>query len=70
MKANNDIRKAAKDSGIYLWQIAEKYGCNDGNFTRKLRFELSQPEKDRILAIIEQLKTNDLIQGGSLDENG
>lgn len=52
---NLDIRKAAKEANIYLWQIAEALGINDGNFSRKLRRELSDDEKRKIFAIIMQL---------------
>lgn len=34
--ANKEIREAAKRAGICLWQVAEKIGVNDGNFSRKL----------------------------------
>ena len=53
--SNQEIRRAAKDSGVKLWQIAEEYGVNDGNFSRKLRKELSPEEKSRILSIIKKL---------------
>lgn len=52
---NKEIRVAAKNAGICLWEIAEAYGINDGNFSRKLRKELPQEEKDKILAIIDKL---------------
>ena len=53
--ANKDIRDAAKRAGICLWQVAEKIGVNDGNFSRKLRKELPQQEKEHILRIIDTL---------------
>lgn len=53
--ANRCIREAAKKAGILLWQIAERYGINDGNFSRKLRKELPQDERDKILGIINEL---------------
>lgn len=53
--ANVQIREAAKASGIRLWQVAERYGLSDGNFSRKLRRELPQQERDKILGIINQL---------------
>ena len=53
---NYDIKEAAKIAGIKLWQIADKLGINDGNFSRKLRKELSQEEKQRILDIIAELQ--------------
>lgn len=52
---NNDIRKAAKIAGVFLWQVAAELGMNDGNFSRKLRKELPAAEKEKIFAIIEQL---------------
>lgn len=58
---NEEIRQAAKGAGVRLWQIAEKYGLNDGNFSRKLRRELPQHEKEKILGIIKDLKAE---QGG------
>lgn len=53
-KANTDIREAAKQAGVRLWQISDKLGINDGNFSRKLRKELSAEEKAKIYAIIAQ----------------
>lgn len=53
--SNKDIREAAKEAGVFLWQIAAEYGVNDGNFSRKLRKELPAAEKDKILEIISRL---------------
>ena len=55
MRANVDIREAAKKASVYLWEVAAEYGMNDGNFSRKLRKELPQEEKQRILDIIDRL---------------
>lgn len=56
---NLDIRKVAEQSNVKLWQIADYLGITDGNFSRKLRRELPEEEKQKILAIIEQIATND-----------
>lgn len=53
--ANMEIRNAAKNMGVCLWQIAERIGMNDGNFSRKLRRELPPQERDQILGIIKDL---------------
>lgn len=53
--ANQDIRRTAAGAGVKLWQIAEELGIADCNFSRKLRKELPQEEKDRIFSIIERL---------------
>lgn len=52
---NLEIRNAVKGAGLNLWQVAYELGINDGNFSRKLRHELPQEEKEKILAIIDRL---------------
>lgn len=52
---NKEIRIAAKNAGVRLWEVAAAYGVNDSNFSRKLRQELPQQEKEKILAIIDRL---------------
>ena len=52
---NQDIRSAATAAGVKLWQIADNLGLADFNFSRKLRKELPQEEKEKIFSIIERL---------------
>ena len=52
---NEDIKSAAKRNGVKLWQIAARLNINDGNFSRKLRKELSESERERIFQIIDAL---------------
>ena len=54
---NSDIRKLAEQSDVKLWRIAERLGITDGNFSRKLRKELSSEEKQKIMTIINELAT-------------
>lgn len=54
---NTDIRQAAKAAGIRLYQIAAEIGLNDGNFSRRLRRELPDAEKQKIFEIIDQLSS-------------
>lgn len=51
-----EVRQLAKENGVFLWQIAEKLGINDGNFSRKLRKPLSDADTAKILGIIDRLK--------------
>lgn len=53
---NLDIRKAIKDNDFKYWQVANKLGITDGNFSRLLRIELQEIEKVRILNAINDLK--------------
>ena len=55
MLANQVIREQAKARGVRLWEIADKLGINDGNFSRKLRRELPEEEREKVLGIIEKL---------------
>ncbi|MDU5081236.1 hypothetical protein [uncultured Tissierella sp.] len=57
MKKNLDVRKAIEDSNIKYWQVAERLGIQDGNFSRRLRRELPRSEKERIFKAIEEVKT-------------
>lgn len=52
---NLDIRNYAKLNEVKLWEIAEKLGLNDGNFSRKLRTEFSTEKKAEIFEIVEQI---------------
>lgn len=56
---NQDIRNEITKAGLKLWQIAEKLGINDGNFSRMLRQELSTEKKEEIRGIIKKLKEGD-----------
>lgn len=53
---NIDIREKAKSENVFLYEIAHKLNINDGNLSRKLRFELPEEEKQKIFAIIEEIK--------------
>lgn len=53
--ANKEIRDAAKRDGIHLWQVADAYGIHDSAFSRKLRKELPEAEKEKILSVIDRL---------------
>ena len=54
--ANQDIRMLLKSNRIYLWEVAQLYGCTESTLSKKLRNELPQQEKEKIIKIIEQLK--------------
>lgn len=54
-KPNSEIRTLARERKVHMWEVAQQYGCNDGNFSRKLRKELPESEKKYIVAIIEHI---------------
>lgn len=53
--SNKEIRNAAGGHGLRLWEVAEAIGMNESAFSRKLRKELPEEEKQRILGIIDRL---------------
>ena len=53
--ANEFLKKTAQKHGVRLWQIADRLGINDGNFSRKLRHELPDDERENILRIIDDI---------------
>lgn len=50
--ANADIRKAAKDAGVSLWELADELHISEPTLTRMLRHELSDMEKSDMLCSI------------------
>lgn len=55
-KANNEIRKAAKSARVPFWRLAEYMEISETAMSRKLRHELSDSEREEMLAAIEELK--------------
>ncbi len=56
--SNSDVRTAAKDAGVFLYQVAAAMGISEPTMTRKLRFELSEQEKQPIFEAIKNIKKN------------
>ena len=52
---NVEIRYAYMRAGIKQWQLAVALGISETHLSKKLRFELSQEEKNRILGVIDRL---------------
>lgn len=52
---NEEIRTAVKRSRVRMWQIAEAMQIQDSALSRKLRHELPDAEREKIMEIIEKL---------------
>lgn len=57
IKRNTEIRAAAKSAGVFLYEIAEKLEVSEPTFNRYLRKELSEGMKARVLAAIEEIRS-------------
>ena len=61
---NIGLRVKARNANVFLWEIAQVLGLNDGNFSRMLRKELSIEQVEEINNIIDNLKKSKLEKGG------
>lgn len=52
---NVEIRTAAKSAGVTQWRIAEAMQIGETTLCRRMRTELPETEKRKILKIIEKL---------------
>lgn len=55
MLSNVEVRSAAKQNGVMLWQIANAMNISEATMTRKLRTELSESDKSAMLRIINDI---------------
>ena len=54
-KTNSQIRLAAREAGVHHWEIADALGISEGSFCRRLRHELPEAERARILELINDI---------------
>lgn len=57
--ANKEIRRKIGAYGLRQWQVADALGMSEATFYRKLRTELPSEEKEKFLAIIDELGKED-----------
>ncbi len=55
MKANQDVRNAAKTAGIKLWEIAVHLGVGEATIMRWMRISLSADREKVIMQAIAEL---------------
>lgn len=60
IKANQDIRSLAESKNVRMWQIADRYGLHEGNFSRKMRKPLSDADRERIISIINEIANEEV----------
>ena len=52
---NLDVRTAAKENGVFLYELCEKLKISEPTLTRKLRKELASGEKAHFLRLITEI---------------
>lgn len=56
--ANTDIRTHAKNNKVALWEVADALKVSEATITRKLRHEMTDNEKTKIIGIIDNIAKN------------
>lgn len=51
----HEVKQLIKSEGVKCWEVAEKWGLSDGNFSRRLRKPFSYEEVKKIKTIIAEL---------------
>lgn len=54
MGRNKEVREEMRKTGITQWRLGELLGVSENTVNRKLRKELPEEEKQRILAVIRK----------------
>ena len=52
---NTKIKEYAKEKGVYLWEVADKLGLQDTNFSKLLRHPLPEEKATEIYQIIDSI---------------
>lgn len=52
---NEAIKAALKQNAVYQWEVAELLGIPESTFSRKLRHELPEADRDNVLKAIEKI---------------
>lgn len=50
-----EVKQLIVSAGVKCWQVAELWGVNDGNFSRRLRKPFDDSEVKMLKTIIKQL---------------
>ena len=53
--SNSIIKQYAKQRGVYLWELAQRFGITDTHFSRKLRKEFSLEDRALAMRYIDEI---------------
>lgn len=52
---NLEIRSKLKEKNVFQWQVAKSMDISEMTLVRKLREELTEEEKQKILSVIDKI---------------
>ena len=61
-KANTDIREAMRIKKVPVYAIADVMGVHENTLFRRLRYELSEQEKQKYFCIIDEISEKEVTE--------
>ena len=55
---NMKIRVAMLEASLPQWKLAVLLGMHEGSLSRKMRYEMTEEEQDRIVKLIKEAENN------------
>ena len=52
---NSSVKAALKQNAVYQWEVAEELGIPETSFSRLLRHELSEDDREKVMMAIENI---------------
>lgn len=56
--ANEELKRLFRSEGVYMWEVAQALGVHEITLSRRFRTELTQGQKDGVLAAFERVKAD------------
>lgn len=56
METNEKLKLFIKSKNIKLWQVADKLGIYDTNFSKMLRYKLKDEELNKVYKAVKELE--------------
>ena len=53
--ANTELKLYATQKGVRLWQVAERFGMIDSNFSKKLRKEFTPDAAEKFRRYVDEI---------------
>lgn len=55
LTTNQEVREVMKDKKVPIWKIAQKYGVSEMTLVRKLRIEMDDADKEKMIKAINEI---------------
>lgn len=52
---NEDLKLYARKNRVFLYEVAERLGCNDANLSRKLRKQFTEEMRNKFIEAVDEI---------------